>query len=89
METIGSTAQARARGRGRRFSLGRGRFYSAWAKSVTASTEAQHAPETSNSPAPRHASAMPTRRAMAPAAGTPVAPRIAGNVMTASVTYGT
>lgn len=49
-------------------------------------TTAQQDTDTENNPAPNHAAAMPMISAAAPATGDWVASRIAGNVITASVT---
>ncbi len=45
--------------------------------------------DTGKRPNPNHAAMMPSARAIAPASGDDVASVIAGNVITARVTYGT
>ncbi len=45
--------------------------------------------DTGNNPAPNHASSIAATKATAPDTGDPVACVIVGNVITASVTYGT
>ena len=45
--------------------------------------------DTGNNPSPSQAATMPTTKDTAPATGEDVASTMAGNVITASVTYGT
>ena len=52
-------------------------------------TTRQQMTETGNRLRPAHADTMPTTKATAPAIGEDVASSIAGNVITAKVTYGT
>ena len=52
-------------------------------------TTAQHTHATGKSPAPMSESTIPITRAAVPAIGFDVACTIAGNVITASVIYGT
>jgi len=52
-------------------------------------TTTQQMMDTGKRPAPHRAATIPAARAKAPAAGDWVASTMAGNVITASVTYGT
>ena len=58
-------------------------------KSSRMNTTAQHTHATGKSPAPMSESTIPITRAAVPAIGFDVACTIAGNVITASVIYGT
>lgn len=64
-------------------------FIIAYTNSSITNTSRQQMTDTGKSPAPSHAAIMPAISAARPEIGLCVACTIAGNVMTASVTYGT
>ena len=67
----------------------REKWNNSYSSSCMTYTTTQHIMATGNSPKPIHAAMMPMMRAMSPGTDDCVTSMIAGNVITASVTYGT